>query len=204
LTTCNNQADQKDLFHFIQKLKHVIMTKRDFFSMLVRLFGLYLLFMTFLQLPPQFIYLYNTNIGEKAPIWIMMGEILIAIIMLAYLIGKSDFVVNLIKLDKGFDDPVIQLGALDTSKLINLGVIIVAGSTILSNVSGVLVDGYLLIKAKNNHDPLGIDYQSSWFIQVINVILGWLLLTSRNRVVSWLANKTNGTANPIQDRRPVD
>ena len=83
------------------------MSKRDFFRVIIKLFGLYWIISSLLSVIPGNISYALSNLGYLGYLW-AFGTTAIIILLFILLIRKTDSVIDLLKLDKGFDDETIQ------------------------------------------------------------------------------------------------
>lgn len=166
------------------------MTKRDFFIIIIKLFGLFSVVTSIFSVIPSNISFALMDIDLVSVIWIIV-TIFTVIGLFVLLIFKSDKVVKLLKLDKGFDDERIEIGNLNTNSIVKLAVIIIGGLLILDNIPAFLSHTLYAFKG----DIVGINYdimdKFNWAINGINLVLGFLLLTNYNTVSKILRIKEN-------------
>ena len=170
------------------------MTKRDFFRIIIKLFALYSLILTvFSWIPSNLVYtVYDL---ELLPILGVLGFTLLAILIYYFLIKKTDQIIDFIKIDKGFDNPNIELGNLATDKILMLGIILIGGLLLISNLADFIQ--YSFNAFKNNVqkgglniflNDAGTDY-FNWTFSALNIIIGYLLLTNYDKIAKWLNRK---------------
>jgi len=83
------------------------MTKRDFFRIIIKLFGLYALILTvFIYIPTNISYV-TFQFEPIVLLWIFGAAALTALIYIL-LIRKTDLIIDFLKIDKGFDDDRIE------------------------------------------------------------------------------------------------
>lgn len=157
------------------------MTKKDFFILLIKIFGLFSVVLNiFSILPSSFSYAFM-DLGTFAVAWIII-TVLIVIGLFVLLIYKADNIVTLLNLEKGFDEDRIDFGNLKSADIIKIATFIIGGLLILNNIPNFL--GHTLFAFKN--DVVGIEYNThdkfSWLIDGINIIIGYLLITNLNFV----------------------
>ncbi len=70
--------------------------------------------------------------------------ILAVLLLLKFIITKPDFIINLFKLDKNFDDDNIILGNLTSQKLLNLGLFTVGVYFVVTSLSTLISNVFLL------------------------------------------------------------
>ena len=92
------------------------MTKRDFFRIIIKLFGLYFLILTlFYWIPSNYVYtIYGFELLPLIGLLVMTA----LVILLYYAIIKyADNIINITKIDQGFDDEFIIFGDLRYSRI---------------------------------------------------------------------------------------
>ncbi|MBN2662750.1 MAG: hypothetical protein JXR68_03795 [Bacteroidales bacterium] len=157
------------------------MTKKDFFILLIKLFGLFSAITTiFSALPGSLAYAIS-----DIDIFSVIGIILIVLAVLGLfilLIFKSDKVVKILKLDKGFDDDRIELAQFSSQDIIKIGSFIIGGILLLKNIPTFL--SYALISFKEDIGMLAYVHRDTflWVLSGINIVIGYFLLTNYNIV----------------------
>lgn len=166
------------------------MTKRDFFILAIKIFGLFSLVTSIFSTIPSNISFALMEIDIIPIIWIMIAAIAIGGLFIL-LIFKADKVVQALKLDKGFDDNRIELRDIKSTDIIKIGVFIIGGLLILNNIPRFLSHTLFAFKGEN----LGIDYEMedkfNWAVSAINLIIGYLLLTNYGFVADKMKNGSN-------------
>jgi hypothetical protein len=158
------------------------MTITELFRFLIRLFSLYLLIILFFWfIPVGFLalkyYDFNDNLSF---ITISIG--LILFIIFYFLVYKTDQVILLFKLDKGFENKQFKLSYLNAKRILKISLIIVGLALILFNFSGFLSHLILMIKQSpteeiNEFQTFTIE---TIIIKGINLLVGILLLLRLN------------------------
>ncbi len=173
------------------------MTKRDFFRIIIKLFGLYsLILVIFTYFPSSISYIaFDT---EPFIILFAAGVILFVVLVYVFLILRTDKIINLLKLDKGFDDDMIELGNFNATKIFKFALIFIGGFLIIDNFPDFLYYCYLAFK--NEVSPNGLNFIEensfgskydyfNWAISGMNVLIGYLFLTNYDRIAKWLTRK---------------
>jgi len=178
------------------------MTKRDFFRIIIKIFGLYSLILALFYYIPS-------NIGfmiyEITPL-ILIGlcvVIFLLVLIFAFLIRKTDKVIDILKLDTGFDSPRIELGNLSGLDIMKFALIVIGGFLMIDYLPEFLQYCYLAFKSKvsrNGINPVldefsygnSVDY-FQWVVSGLNLLLGYILLTNYSRIAKWLTRKENST-----------
>jgi hypothetical protein len=173
------------------------MTKRDFFRIIIRLFGLYSLILTVFNYIPTNLSYVAFQFEPIVLLWIFGASTLVVLIYIL-LIRKTDLIIDFLKIDKGFDDEQIVFGNFNDKKITQFVLILIGGFLIIDYLPEFLQYTYLAFKNKVSPSGLNqieqfdfgktIDY-FNWIISVINIVVGYLILTNYNRIIKWLYRK---------------
>ncbi len=170
------------------------MTKRDFFRIIIRLFALYLLLLTIFNFIP-------TNVSYLSyelaiwPVLIILGSAVLIILLFVFLLRKSDNVIDVLKLDKGFDDERIEFGNLGSLEIVKIALIFIGGFMFLDHLPEFLHYCYLGFKKEISATGLGPfeaqglaefwDY-FRWFVSGVNLLVSYLILSNLGRLARFL------------------
>ena len=97
------------------------MLNKDFFRILIKLIGLYFFIQVIFSVLPSQISLlgFDTDLSQKIfSIIYFLAIILVSILILYFLIRFPDKIINLFKLDKGFDDDKIDFQNFNNSNIL--------------------------------------------------------------------------------------
>ncbi|HLS31772.1 MAG TPA: hypothetical protein VK021_13025 [Flavobacteriaceae bacterium] len=136
-------------------------------------------------------------------LWILGASVLAALIYI-FLILKTDWIIDLLKIDQGFDDNRIELGNFNSEKIIMLALILIGGFLIIDYVPNFLQYTYLAFKKQVSESGLNhieestfsrpIDY-FNWVIAGVNIVIGFLLLTNYHQIGKWIQQKEKPVGN---------
>ena len=167
------------------------MTKRDFFRLVIKLFGLYSLILSLFTFLPRNI----SNVTlYKDEIWIIfavLGSVLLTISLFLFLLFKTDFIIDVLGLEKGFDEDKIILGDFKTEQILKFSIILISGFLIVEYFPSVLVEMLNIFKTKtSSYSIIGyeVDYYN-FIIGIINVIIGLFLITNYKPISNYLDKK---------------
>ena len=174
------------------------MTKKDFFRILIKLFGVYSLIISVFTILPAQLTAVAYDLGAPGFIFIAITFIIICFIFIV-LIKNPDKIIKWLHLDKGFDDDYINFRYLNNISIIKLTILIVGGFLIVDNIAPLFSYSYHAFKA----DVAGmfaftINDNINWIASAGNVIIGFLMITNFEKLSVWIGNKSNITA-PAQD-----
>lgn len=171
------------------------MTKRDFFILLIKLFGLMSVITSVFSVIPTNISFAFLHFDLISLAWITLASFVI-IGLFVVLVFKAGKLVSLLKLDRGFDDEKIELGNLTAADIVKVGTFIIGGLLIINNIPTFL--SYLFFAFKGSIDGLEItfDEKLNMVISGIKIFIGYLLLTNYSFVAKLLGNKKVDVKNP--------
>lgn len=159
------------------------MSHKDFFRLLIKLFGFYsLIICLFNVLPvtlPQLLgFLTNSYDGSwtvSSMFWVAM-IIAIPVLLFVLLLFKADFVVDKLKLDKGFEGEKNILGDLTSDNLLKLACIVIGGLLIIDNIPVLLNQGLFLFKESIKHHDR--NPKEFWYfgVSAVKIMIGFLLI----------------------------
>ena len=152
------------------------MTKRDFLTLAIKLFGLFALINSlFSALPSNISYAGMIDFDLVSLAWIS-GTVLIIFGLFFLLVFKAHWIVKGLQLDKGFEEDYIHLA--NAGSVIKVGTFIIGGWFLLSNIPPFLSHAFFAFKGK----AIGADYGSMdtfrWVVSGLNILIGYLLLTN--------------------------
>ncbi len=159
------------------------MSHKDFFRLLIKLFGLYsLIICLFNVLPatlPQLIGFftnpYNTSWSASALFWVAL-IITIPVLLFVLLLFKADFIVDKLKLDKDFEGDKIIFGDLTSTNILKLACIVIGGLLIINNIPTLLNEGLYLFKESLQHKDN--DPKEFWYfgVSAVKIVIGFVLI----------------------------
>lgn len=153
------------------------MTKKDFFVLVLKIFGLYSLTTSLFSVLPANIAHLLTGFTPLSLIWTLIVVVIVAGLFIL-LVFKAANVVELLKLDRGFDDERIDLGNLRNADIVKLACFFIGGLLILDNIPPFL--SYTLFSFKRSFAGLTTDRfeNFSWAISALKIVIGYLLVTN--------------------------
>ena len=161
------------------------MTKRDFFILILKIFGLYSIVAgLFTILPSSISYLLmEFDLFFTA---CFIGIIAVVIGLFVLLIFQSGKIVDLLKLEKGFDTDRIELSSLHSKDIIKIGTFIVGGLLLLDSFPSFLSHSLFAFKRSMAGFEFGDEQKFMWAVSGINIVIGYLLMTNFDFVAKML------------------
>ncbi|MFN7043614.1 MAG: hypothetical protein ACK4M1_00335 [Flavobacterium sp.] len=167
------------------------MTKRDFFRLLIKIFTLYAVIISIFTLFPQ-LFLWNQIFDTVTSGLIFIGSILLLVAFSILLVKYTDYIINFLKLDKGFDEETIILGNLNNEAILKIAIILIGGFMMVENFPKLLMDilNEFKFKAANQYIQEGHEVDYFWFgVQFLNLLFGYLLITNCKAIAKFLDKK---------------
>jgi len=169
------------------------MTKKDFFRIIIKLFGLYWLISSFFS-SGQFYYLYMASVLNIPALLMSILMFLVIIVLFYVLIIRTDDIIGFLKLTSGFDEDRIEFEKFNIENILKLGVVIIGGTLILDNIALFLNQAYLAIKVHliDASDIINLNNFSTYHLSVslVKIILGYILLTNYPTISKFLLKIT--------------
>ncbi|UII22240.1 hypothetical protein [Fulvivirga ligni] len=153
------------------------MTKKDFFILVIKILGLYLLIATLFSGMPSAMSMAFVEPGAENIFWIILIVGLIIGLFLL-LIFKADHLVRLLQLDKGFDDERINLGSLNAEDIVKISLFLIGGFMIVKNIPSFISYCYMVLKSDIGGETIQDMTKFWWAVAAINVFIGFILITN--------------------------
>jgi hypothetical protein len=168
------------------------MSKRDLFRLVIKLAGLYFLFVGILPTIPTYFSLLVSNGGDLASLLVFVLASLILVGIFVLMVFGTDLVITLFRLDKGFDTEDIELKYYKLSGILHLALILLGGKLIIDNLPYLmsnLIFDFKSMVMQNNYPH--VDNQSNVKIGVnlIFFIIGFLMVAKSAYLVRLLTPK---------------
>lgn len=176
------------------------MTKRDFFILIIKIFGLYSIITSLFSVLPNNISFVIQNIEIIGIIW-LLATALIIIGLFYLLLSKADKISELLKLENGFDEDRIDFNGLKSLDIIKFVVLIIGGLLFVENIPTFLSHTLFAFKSSI---PQGFDqaYENQgllkynrledyvyWISSAFNLIIGYLLIANFKKISNYLNKK---------------
>ncbi|MGZ4033578.1 MAG: hypothetical protein ACXVPU_10530 [Bacteroidia bacterium] len=153
------------------------MTKTDFFRILIKVFGLYSVLTALLSVLPSNISFVLSYPDATGFIWLFVVTAIVFSLFF-FLIRRPDFIIRILKLDKGFDEERIQFENLNAQSIIKLSSIIIGGLLIIDNIPVFFSYTLFAFKESVGHSPQSYSLKENiyWAASFIKIALGYFLV----------------------------
>jgi hypothetical protein len=165
------------------------MLNRDFFRILIKVIGLYFFIqMIFSVIPSQISFLgFDSDFSQKISTLIYIFLIaLLSLAILYFLIRSPDKIIDLFKLDKGFDNDKIPITNFNSRNILTIALFIVGAFLIIENLTTVI--SLLFYEFKKSNNPLlSVDPNNNinLILSALNLILGCMLIIFRKNISAY-------------------
>lgn len=167
------------------------MTKKDFFILLLKVFGLYSALIALFSTIPNMLSYIAAGFDVFSLLWILMSVFLI-IGFFVGLILKPQFLVRLLRLEKGFDEERIDLGRLSSLAIIKISLLLIGAMLVIEQLPAFLSHSYYAFKADLRGPGYETEANFDWAVSALKVILGFALVTQYDRLARFLMRKEEG------------
>lgn len=161
------------------------MTNRDFFRLMIKLFGVYqFTYIIFSVLPANISFLINDSFSSFSSTISLVVVILLTLGIFYFTIKFPDKIIHFFKLDKGFDSQNININNFNKSTVLEIGFVFIGGFLIVDNLSVFVSNLILYFKQSNSNNDIynALKDTNSLIFSGINLILGFLLITFRKQL----------------------
>jgi hypothetical protein len=153
------------------------MTKKDLFVLLIKIFGLFSAVTSLFSVLPNNIMFAFNSVDLISIVWVIIS-IAVALGLFLILIFKANKIVELLKLDRGFEEERIDLGNLRSPDIIKIGTFVIGGFLIIDNVPGFLSHTLWSFKKEIIGMEFTVRDKFNWAVSGLNLLIGYLLLTN--------------------------
>ena len=160
------------------------MTKKDFFRILIKVFGLYSAIAAIFSVFPSQLSLVLYNLELLGILYILVILTFILLIFI-YLIRKPDTIIKILKLDSGFDEERIHFEKLNSKNILKIAALIIGGLLLIDNIPTFLSYTYFAFKTDISGEGLAENQKIYWATSFVNIVLGYLLLTNFEKISNW-------------------
>jgi hypothetical protein len=166
------------------------MTKKDFFILIIKLFGLYSIITALFTYIPQSISFgfYTYDDIDFYPVFYITVMLALVVALFVLLIFKSPYIVRIFKLEEGFDNDNLELGNLSAKEIIKIATLIIGGFLIINNLPIFIQSTLSAFYQELQFQTTESVNKWNWFLPGANVLIGYLLITN----VAFVAQLING------------
>lgn len=167
------------------------MTKKDLFRITLKLIAIYSLILTVLEIISTYVTIVFNQFYSITTLWVFLYT-LFYVIFFTVLFFKTDKIISLLRLDKGFDSDNISLEKLDTESVIKIASVIVGVLLVIENLSEFA--SHMFYSFKYSVEPkLHIDNSYTkedylrWTVCGLQILIGYLIILNTDKISKWLS-----------------
>ena len=159
------------------------MTNKDFFRLMIKLFGLYqFLLLIFTSLPRNLQLLFNDFFSISSIITLILITLFILAVYYVF-VKKPDLIIDFFKLDKGFDNNEITVSNLNSDTILQIGMVLIGGFLIVDNFGYFISSFITYFKISYMSENLeSLKIFESLILGGVNLILGFCLIIYRKQI----------------------
>jgi hypothetical protein len=172
------------------------MTYKDFFRLAIKLFALMAIVSSLFSTLPQLVGYFSADVTYYMIVFLVV-TVLLLIGMFYYLIIKVDFIVDLFRLDKGFDKQEIPIQHLNSKNILEFGVVIIGLYMLINAIPDFISDAFYWVSTRAKGYNAGFPFISETESRTqigyhfLQILIGYLLVSNFDRVVRFLTPKEN-------------
>lgn len=164
------------------------MSIKTFWTILIKILGLLLIFGALTIVPQWFYSIYSAYQTHDFDSFIILISILLIVLFVYFIvfkfcIYKSSWIIEKLKLDKGFEDEKIELNS-KGNRIISIAIIVIGGLMFVESIPILFKQIFVFFQ----QESLFKDYPGSgWMIfNFVKVIIGYLLMANSFRIANMI------------------
>ena len=163
------------------------MTKRDLFRILIKLTGIYACIVIIINLVKNLSFIGSLGIDSYK---LLLGILLFSIVgltVMIYIIIKPNTIINLLKLDKGYDDNKLDVH-INFTTMVSLILILSACYLFVDNI-GLLINNIIFNIYESQTMMYNTNLTGKIFYPATNIIISTLLLLYYHPIAKYIVTK---------------
>ena len=179
------------------------MSPRSLFNIILKVMGIYFI-KEVLALIPQFLssfLFYTKSDVTTESIWIFFSTLVIILIygfIIIYLVLKTDWLIDKLELDKGFEEENFSM-RLHRSSILSISIIILGGLIFLNSFPYLCRHIYLYFQEKRLAGMSVLSHIDYIIIYTIETVAGLLMMGNQRQIVNFIELKRRRTTVPQSD-----
>jgi len=170
------------------------MTIRTFWTIFLKIFGLYLIWQTLTILPGFFSTLIFMNTqGDKASLFTTFAAIIFItcffITILRYCIIKTDWIIEKLQLEKGFAEEKLEIN-IHRSSLLSIVIIVLGGLMLADGLPLLVYYGFQYIQHNNTYTKFMDNRSTPWLVtNFLKIVIGYFMVSDSRLIVNFIERK---------------
>jgi hypothetical protein len=169
------------------------MTPRSLFNIILKILGIFLI-KDFLATIPHLlsaIYFMTQPDGLSEGIWVLLSTLMILVVywfVFYYLVFKTELIIDQLKLDQGFDQPVIPLN-MHRSAILSISVIVIGGFLIVDALPDFCRQIFSYFQEKRMTYGMTDPSIAYIILSGVKILIGVFLVTAQRTIVNAIEHK---------------
>lgn len=169
------------------------MTPRSLFNIILKILGIFFIkdiLATIPQLLSIFLYLKDPDSANEVVWTLVMTLLILAVYVLVsyYLVFKSEFIIDKLKLDKGFNQEIIPLN-IHRSTILSISVIVIGGLLVANEIPNLCRQLFSYFQEKRiTHGQTNPSISYS-VLATAKIVVGLLLIGYQRQIVNFIEQK---------------
>jgi hypothetical protein len=166
------------------------MTPKSLFNIILKILGIFFIkdfLATIPQLLSVFLYLTNSDTTTEA-VWTLITTLLILFVyglVCYYLIFRTNFIIDKLKLDKGFDQETIPLN-IHRSTILSISLIVIGGIIIADEIPNLCRQLFAYFQEKRMTYGMTTPAISYSVLSAAKIVIGILLIGYQKPIVNFI------------------
>lgn len=170
------------------------MTPKSFFTVLIKIIGIYMVLSSITVLPSFFstLFMFYDSSGQENTLVIIMSVAMLFLVLglfyiiLRYCLFKTDWIVDKLSLDKHFTEEKFDLN-IHRSTVLAIAVIVIGGLMVVDALPAFCRQVYSYIGQKRISGHFGENPTTGWIIfEGAKVFIGYFLMTNSRLAVNFI------------------
>lgn len=168
------------------------MTPRNLFNIVLKIFGLFFLREMVITLPQLASYLLFLpgSTGSDTVLTLLLTFLIVAYfgIMVYFLVFRTDYVLDKLKLDKGFNQDEFSFH-ISLNKMLNIALFVIAGMILIDEVPILINYLYQYYKERGILNVFAKPEISNMIVSGVKIVIALLLIGERKRIIGLIEKK---------------
>ncbi|MGV6831103.1 MAG: hypothetical protein ACWA5P_06035 [bacterium] len=168
------------------------MTPKDFFTIVLRILALLIIFNGII---PAIANAFSWFNYDASTAFVLFGFSLLFIALIAIILFKSDRIIKIMSLDKGFDSDRFELNASNPSIIVEVASALIGLYMAFSELPYLLLElfKYFRLEVSHSGSMFGPEFNNTDYIyqSILTLIIGLVIVASRKKIAGLFVNKNN-------------
>ena len=166
------------------------MKKEDFFTLIVKLFGLYSMIMVLFNVLPQLLQYIIPYGMDVTMMLIVITFSALTIGLFVLLLFYAPKVVKLLKLENGFKSDTFNFGDFSEDTIVKISSIVVGGITVIENLPSLIRYTLFAFSSGNTGQVMDTYDKFYWIASLVQIFVGLFLVFNYRYLARLLKNKS--------------